>query len=196
MTASEQLAAEGQGMTMKPWKTLARETVLDHSKYLRVENHTVLLPDGRVIPDWPWVISPDYVNVVGVTEEGRFLCFRQTKYGVEGVTLAMPGGYLEPDEEPLAGARRELLKETGYEAAEWIHLGSYRVGANRGFGTGHLYLARRARPVTEPHADDLEEQQLLTLSRSEIEAALSAGEFKVLAWAAVVALALRRLEEA
>jgi ADP-ribose pyrophosphatase len=181
---------------MKPWKTLARETVFDHSKYLRVENHTVLLPDGRVIPDWPWVIAPDYVNVVAETEGGQFLCFRQTKYGVEGTTLAVPGGYLEPDEDPLAGAQRELLEETGFEAAEWIHLGSYRVGANRGFGTGHLYLARGARRVAEPDADDLEEQELLLLGRSQMETALSASKFKVLAWTAVVALALRRLEGA
>ena len=50
-------------------------------------------------------------------------------------------------------------------------------------------LARGARPVAQPNADDLEEQELLLLNRTEIEAALSAGEFKVLAWATVVALA-------
>lgn len=179
---------------MRPWQTLACETILDHSKYLRVENHTVLLPDGRIIPDWPWVITPDYVNVLAETTEGLFLCFRQTKYGVQGTTLAVPGGYLETDEDPLAGAKRELVEETGFAAAQWSPLGSYRVGANRGFGTGHLFLAQGARQVSQPDADDLEEQQLLMLSRSELEAALSAGEFKVLAWAAVIALALRRLD--
>ncbi len=54
----------------------------------------------------------------------------------------------------------------------------------------HLYLARGARPVTEARADDLEEQQLLRLSRTEIEAALMTNEFKVLPWASAVALAL------
>jgi ADP-ribose pyrophosphatase len=48
--------------------------------------------------------------------------------------------------------------------------------------------------VAEVKADDLEEQQLLHLSRAEIEAALAAGEFKVLAWAAVMALALQRMD--
>ena len=61
---------------MTPWKTLARETILNHSKYLAVENHTVELPDGKVIDDWPWVISPDYVNVVAITERNEFLFFR------------------------------------------------------------------------------------------------------------------------
>ena len=59
---------------------------------------------------------------------------------------------------------------------------------------GHLYLAQRARKVAEPAADDLEEQELLTLTRDEVEAALLAGGFGVLSWAAVVALALVALD--
>jgi len=62
---------------MEGWKTLSRKTVLDLSPYLTVETHAVELPDGRVIPDWPWVITPDYVNVVALTAEGRFVCFRR-----------------------------------------------------------------------------------------------------------------------
>ena len=178
---------------MQEWETLARKMILDHSKYLRVENHTVQLPTGRVIPDWPWIITPDYINAVVVDVEGRFLCFRQTKYGIQGTSLAPVGGYIEPGEEPLATAKRELREEMGYEASEWADLGQYRVDANRGAGIGYLYLARGARRVAQPHSDDLEEQELLYLMRADIEAALDRGEFKVLAWAAVVALALRHM---
>ena len=180
---------------MNPWKILSRETILNHSKYLAVENHTVELPDGKVIEDWPWVISPDYVNVLAMTEKNEFLCFRQTKYSVDGTSLAPVGGYLEPGEDMLAAAKREFLEETGYEAPEWIHLGDYIVDGNRGAGKAHLYLARKARYVKEADADDLEEQQLLLLSRSEVETALAAGEFKVLGWATVVALALNYLRD-
>jgi ADP-ribose pyrophosphatase len=178
---------------MKPWKTNSRKLVLDDSPWLTVEHHTVELPDGRVIPDWPWVITPDYINVVAVTEDERFICFRQVKYGIQGDTLAVVGGYIEEGEEPLAAAKRELLEETGYEAPDWLSLGSYLVDPNRGIATGHLFLARNARYITHRDADDLEEQELLLLTHEEIETALEKGEIKVLAWAAAVAFALRHL---
>lgn len=175
---------------MQLWKTISRKTILNHSPWLTVEDHTIELPDGRIIDRWPWLITKDYVNVAAVTKEGKYLCFRQTKYSVDGVTLAPVGGYLDPSEDALGAARRELLEETGYEAPDWIRLGTYMVDGNHGAGRAHLFLARGAEHVTSPRSDDLEEQQLLLLSRSEVETAVRAGEFKVLGWTATMALAL------
>jgi ADP-ribose pyrophosphatase len=180
---------------MLPWRTLARRPVLQagDGRFLRVEYHTVQLPDGRVIEEWPWLDTPSFVNVVVETSDGDYLCFRQTKYAVEGTTLGIVGGYLEPGEDPDDAVKRELLEETGYAAPEWIALGSFAVDGNRGCGTAHLYLARGAEYVQPIDADDLEEQELLRLSRAELAAALAAGDFKVMPWAANVALALARL---
>lgn len=183
-----------KGEGPQDWRTLSRSVLLDRSPYLVVESHTVELPGGRVIEGWPWLITPDFAIVVAVTEEERFLCFRQTKYAVQGVTLAPVGGYLESGEEPVAAAQRELLEETGYRAHEWIDLGHFPVDGNRGAGTAHLFLARGAYAVQAPDADDLEEQRFLTLSREEVAAALDAGAFKLLPWAAAMALALLQLE--
>jgi len=179
---------------MPPWKTLARRTLLRHSKFLTVEDHTVELPDGRVIENWSHVILPDYACIVARDEQDRFIFFRQHKYVVEGETFAPAGGYLEPGEAPLAGAQRELLEETGCVAREWIALGAYPVDANRGCGTANFFLALAARQTVAPHADDLEEQTVVWLTRAQLENALDAGEFKELAWVAIVVLALRWLD--
>lgn len=83
----------------------------------------------------------------------------------------------------------------GYAADEWINLGSYVLDPNRGVATMHLFLALNCRRVAEPDSDDLEDQALLLLSRAEIENALREGAFKVVAWAAVVAMALKHIDQ-
>jgi ADP-ribose pyrophosphatase len=178
---------------MKPWKTLSKKVILDQSPWLVVEHHAVELPDGRVIPNWPWVATPDYINVVVEMIDGRFLCFRQAKYALPDGTLALVGGYLEEGEQPLAAAQRELREETGCEAPDWISLGHYLVDPNRKIATGHLFLARGAQKTTEPIVDDLEEQEIVYLTRAELVAALHDGAIEVLAWAAAVAFALARI---
>lgn len=181
---------------MESLRTLARRPLLTvgNGRFLAVESHTVAFPNGCIVEDWGWIITPDYINVVAVTVEGCFLCFRQHKYAVTGLSLSVTGGYIEPGEEPFAAAQRELLEETGYVAATWRPLGSYAVDGNRGAGVAHFFLATGARWQQPIDADDLETQEFLLLARSEVEAALLAGEFKVLPWAANVAMALLLLD--
>lgn len=177
---------------MESWRTRSQKLVLELSSFLKVESHTVELPDGRVVEDWGWIILPDFVNVAAITEDGDYLCFRQTKYAVKGTALAPAGGYINEGEQPLAAAKRELLEETGYKARRWENMGAFVVDGNRGCGIAHFFLAREAYPVAEPDADDLEEQVLLKLSRAEVEAAVARGAFKELSWQAIMAMALLR----
>ena len=179
---------------MKPWKTLSRQAILRCEPFLTVELHEVETSQGRIIPDWTWLVTPNYANVLAQTTDGLFLCFRQTKYAVDGTSLAPVGGFIEAGEAPESAAKRELCEETGYEAQEWISVGSYSVDANRGAGKAHFFVARQARRVTTPISGDLEEQELLQLSRPQLEQALADGEFKVLPWAAMIALGLNALD--
>lgn len=180
---------------MPAWNVREREIMLHQPPFLTVERHHVILPDGREIPNWQWVITPEYVNVAAITADNKFVLFRQEKYAVEGMSLAPVGGYLEPGEDPLLAAQRELREESGYVAPDWEHLGRYAVDGNRGAGVAHLYLARGATFAGKGESDDLEAQELVLLTVEEVRRALAAGEFKVLAWATVMALALLRLSE-
>ncbi len=179
---------------LRVWKTLSRKTILEHGKFLTVEDHVVELPNGTTISDWAWIIIPNAAIVLPVTPEGKFLCFRQTKYAVQGTSLAPVGGMIEENEDPFEAAKRELREEMGCEASNWVNLGSYVLDPNRRCATMHLFLALDAKQVTEPESDDLEDQELLVLSKDEIKKSLREGEFKIVARAAVVALSLDYLD--
>ena len=175
---------------MQPFKTHARNVVFHEPPWITVEQRAIEFPNGHHVPNWPFVITPSYINLMAETTDGTFICFRQRKYGYEGESLAVVGGYIEAGEQPLAAARRELLEETGYIASEWISFGSHVADANRGCGMAHLFLARGAQKIAEPTEIDLEQPQLVLLSREQVRRALFNNEFKVLAWSAAVALTM------
>lgn len=181
--------------TFKLPVTRSQRIVFDGGKFLQVEYREVEWPNGKVIDDWAWLITPDYVNVIAETEDGRLVCFRQIKYAIKEPSLACVGGYMEPGEDALDAAQRELREEAGYAAPDWLPLGVYPVDANRGLGRGHFFLARQARFVEKTESDDLEEQELLLLPRETVRAALIRGEFRIMPWAAAVALALLKLDQ-
>lgn len=97
------------------------------------------------------------VAVVPVLPDGRILLVDQYRYAVRRRVWEIPAGLLEARERPLDGARRELLEETGYQAATWQPLGE--VYSSPGFCEEkvHLYLAtgltRQGRP--RPDRDEL-----------------------------------------
>ena len=179
--------------TLRSWETLSKEIILHPNKFLSVENHKVKLPNGRIIPDWSWITIPDAVIILPRTREEKFLCFRQTKYAIDGISLAPVGGMVEKDEQPLEAAQRELLEEMGYKAPEWVNLGSHILDPNRGIATIHLFLALNAYKVTEPNSDDLEYQELLLMGWDDLEVAYQNGAFKILSWSAIVAMSLNFL---
>jgi ADP-ribose pyrophosphatase len=133
-----------------------------------------------------------------VDSAGSFILLRQSKYGIEGDSLAPVGGFMEDGEKPLEAVKRETVEELGYESRRWIPLGSYRADSNRGCGTGHMFLALHAEKTREPDADDLEKQEIVRAGRRDVEEELASGRIKVMPWAHNIALALlylRRGEE-
>ena len=78
------LGRRGNTGKMKNWKTLKKETALDCGKFLKVEYHCVEFDDGTTIPKWPWVITPDMINVVVQREEGDFIVYHRQSMRSKG----------------------------------------------------------------------------------------------------------------
>lgn len=172
----------------------ARRELLAAAPWLHVWAEDVRLPDGRIVEGYLRLEMLDYVVVVALSNTG-VIVLRSYKHGPAEIVTSLPAGYLEPNEEPAAAARRELLEETGHVAEQWEELGSFVVDGNRGAGTVHMFLARGARPVTAPDAGDFEETEMSFVALDDLIAALQGGAIPVLPMAAAVALAAQRLSQ-
>jgi ADP-ribose pyrophosphatase len=89
---------------------------------LKVHRDRVRLPDGAEGVR-EYIRHPGAVAVVPLFADGRVLLERQFRYPHRREFIEIPAGKLEPGEPHLDTAKRELLEETGYTAAEWTRLG-------------------------------------------------------------------------
>lgn len=90
--------------------------------FLHAMRDTVRLPDGKE-SSREYVIHPGAVMVVAELPDGRLVLERQFRYPVQSVMVEFPAGKLDPGEDSLVCAQRELLEETGYTARQWARAG-------------------------------------------------------------------------
>ena len=88
---------------------------------LKVHRDTVRLPDGTQAYR-EYIRHPGAVAVVALFDDGTVLLERQFRYPNAREFIEIPAGKLEPGEPHLDTAKRELLEETGYVAANWARL--------------------------------------------------------------------------
>ena len=153
------------------WISVGQRELLSVDERLQVFLEHVRLPDGREITDYLKFSTPPFVCMVAQTSDGRLICERQYKHGPGRVVLTLPAGAIEPEEEPLAAARRELLEETGYVSEEWQLIATRIMHANAGGTISYSFLARDCRKVAEPDSGDLED---MTIELLEPQAVLDA----------------------
>jgi ADP-ribose pyrophosphatase len=119
---------------------IAGELVLDGT-LLKVRRDRVRLPDGTEGLR-EYIRHPGAVAVVALFDDGSVLLERQFRYPHRREFIEIPAGKLEPGEPHLATAKRELVEETGYAAADWRYLGVIHTAIAYTDEAIHLYLAR------------------------------------------------------
>ncbi|MGE5612985.1 MAG: NUDIX domain-containing protein [Bacillota bacterium] len=107
---------------------------------INVELVTVTLPDGRTATR-DIVRHPGASVIIPLNEKGEIYMVKQYRKPLEMVSLELPAGKLDPGEDPLDCARRELMEETGLKARDIIYLAS--IHSTPGFSDEvlHMYAA-------------------------------------------------------
>ncbi|MDR2030269.1 MAG: NUDIX hydrolase [Puniceicoccales bacterium] len=119
---------------------------------------------------------PNWVQVVAVEDGGsRLILVNQYRFGLRSIALETPGGNVEPNESPLAAARRELLEETGHRAERWQLLAALHPMPAYSDNFLHIFLATGCRRIADQHLDFFEEITVTAMAVDEVYAKLSDG---------------------
>ena len=119
--------------------------------------------------------APDWVNVVAVTSDKRIILVRQFRFGIDALSLEIPGGVIEAGEDPLDAGIRELSEETGYGGGRARLLGSVNPNPAIQDNRCHFVLVEDAVPTDPTKWDDDEEIQVSTAPIAEVLALARSG---------------------
>jgi ADP-ribose pyrophosphatase len=158
-----------------PWRRLSTGEPIDYG-ILRVRQDRVA--DPRTSAEYARVVieASDWVNIIPVTPDDQVILIRQFRFGVWRNTLEIPGGLIEPGEDPMAAAARELEEETGYVPSEVIALGHVHpnpaLQTNRTFS----YLALGCQRAHDGHQESAEDIAVELHPRLRIPAMIRDGQ--------------------
>ena len=129
---------------------------------------------GKILP-FHIVECGTWINIFPITESGHVVMIRQYRQGTEEITMEIPGGLVEPDENPADAARREMIEETGYDSETIIPLGT--VTPNPAFITNrcHIFLAPHASQVTVQSLDQGEDIEVVLIPIDRLPQLVSEG---------------------
>jgi 8-oxo-dGTP pyrophosphatase MutT (NUDIX family) len=110
-------------------------------RILQLGIETLTLPNGETV-ELEIVRHPGGAAVVALDDREQVCLLRQYRHASGGWLWELPAGKLEADEKPQTTAKRELLEETGIQAAQWQTLGNILVTPGFCDEVIHLFLAR------------------------------------------------------
>lgn len=89
--------------------------------FLKIRKDHARMPDGS-ISTREYINHPGAVAILAILDNGKLIMERQFRYAPQREFVEIPAGKIDPGEDILLTAQRELLEETGYVAKEWTHI--------------------------------------------------------------------------
>ena len=159
----------------RPFKVLESE-YLSNRPWFTVRRERVELPTGAIVPEWYIFEFPDWVNVIAITKEGKFVMISQYRHALGRTNYELSAGCCEEGETPEESARRELLEETGYGGGVWHELMCLSPNPTNHTNHSYTFLAEGVVRMQEQHAEESEDIDIHLMSEEELRELLHAGE--------------------
>lgn len=144
-------------------KTDTQELFKGH--FLHAVRDTVRLPSGASATR-EYILHPGAVMVIPLLDDGRLVLERQYRHPIGEVMIEFPAGKLDPGEDRLVCAQRELLEETGYSARQWAFAGVLHPSIAYSDEFIDIWFARGL-TLSKPQLDDEEFLEVITATPDE-----------------------------
>jgi 8-oxo-dGTP pyrophosphatase MutT (NUDIX family) len=161
--------------TAKPWRELERQPVAD-CRIFSVERSLAESPEDGAHHTFYRIQSVDWAQIVPVTAAGEVVMVREYRHGSQRISLEIPGGLVEPGEQPAEAAIRECLEETGYRASTVVPLGVLNPNPALFPNRLHTFYAEPVEPVAEIQRTATEHTELVLVPRHDVPELLRSGE--------------------
>ncbi len=143
--------------------------VLYERKGRKIQTDQLRLPTGEEFEYITFVSSDFAVMVIAQTDEGKYVINQEYRHPTGKTLLSLPGGCVDPEEQPAHAAKREFFEETGYTASEYIYLGqAHPMPGNSGQET-YYYLAKGAKKTGDPNREFCEIIQTTEMTLDELQ---------------------------
>ena len=142
---------------------IAGEDIYD-GIFLKMKRDTVSWPNGQKAVR-EYLTHPGAVAIVALLDDGRVLLERQYRYPIAKACIEIPAGKLDPHENPLLCAQRELAEETGYTAKKWSYIRRIHPVISYSTEFIDIYLAEGL----VPGASHLDEEEFLDVFAAPLE---------------------------
>lgn len=120
---------------------------------------------------------PVAAAIIPFVDPEHILMVRQWRYALGCETLEIPAGKVDPGEDILEGAKRELREETGYEADSFVELVDYYPAIGYSNEIIRIYMASGLRLVSNARDED-EISELETLPLTEVYSRITRNEIQ------------------
>lgn len=160
---------------LKFWVTKSSTYILDRW-WLKIRQDHVILPSGQEIEEFHVLEYPDWTMMLATDETDRLLLVEQYRHGIGRLSLEFPSGMLEKGEEPLEGAMREFMEETGFEVTQVSSLGRLVEDPSRHNNTAFAFIGSGAKKVGSQNLDATEDIKLYRMTPMEVHTAILNGQ--------------------
>ena len=140
---------------------------LYHGKVFELIRENITLENGTTT-DVEFIEHPGAAAIIPFLDDNRIVLLKQYRHALKKHIWEIPAGTLDPREEIISCAKRELIEETGYSANGWQKLGEITPVPGYSDERIHMYLATKLQPVEQ----DLDEDEVIQVQEVEFNDAM------------------------